>query len=213
MSDQHWQGPMRWNRDAERFGTRYQVFCASMADVFEERAPEGQLDRLWRLVRQTPFLDWQLLTKRPHRIAESLPPDWGYGYSNVWLGTSIEDERVLERAEQLAAVPASVRFLSVEPLIGPISQLPLGGIDWVIVGGESGAGARPLKKEWVIDIRRQCGEAHVAFFFKQWGGPNKKKMGRELEGSYYNEMPRRRAVVAPVSSFVRRELVVLNGLR
>jgi len=213
MSDQHWQGPLRWNREAERLGTRYQVFCASMADVFEEHAPEGQLERLWSLIRQTPSLDWQLLTKRPHRIAESLPNDWGSGYSNVWLGTSIEDERVLERVEHLAGVPALVRFLSVEPLIGPIRHLPLGGMDWVIVGGESGARARPLKKEWVIDIRRQCGEAHVAFFFKQWGGPNKKKMGRELEGSYYNEMPRRRVAVTPVPNFIRRELVVLNGVR
>jgi protein gp37 len=211
MSDQHWQGPLRWNAEAERLGTRYQVFCASMADVFEERAPEGQLERLWQLIRQTPCLDWQLLTKRPHRIAMSLPQDWGRGYSNVWLGTSIEDNRVLERIEHLAAVPALVRFLSVEPLIGPISHLPLTGIDWVIVGGESGAGARPMQREWVVDIRRQCAESHVAFFFKQWGGYNKKKMGRELEGHYYDEMPRRRPIVTPPAIIVRRELTILNG--
>jgi len=213
MSDQHWQGPVRWNAEAERLGVRYQVFCASMADVFEERAPEGQLDRLWALIRQTPFLDWQLLTKRPQRIAQSLPQDWGAGYSNVWLGTSIEDERVIERVQCLASVPALVRFLSVEPLIGPINDLPLTGIDWVIVGGESGAGARPMREEWVTNIRLQCVEARVAFFFKQWGGQNKKKAGRELEGQYYDEMPRKRLVAVSPQSVAHRELAVLSGSR
>ena len=189
MSDEHWQAPVKWNAEAERLGTRYRVFCASMADVFEERAPEGQLDRLWKLIRCTPFLDWQLLTKRPHRIMESLPSDWDCGYANVWLGTSIEDERVLDRVKHLASVPALVRFLSVEPLIGPIRSLPLVGIDWVIVGGEFGIGARPMKQEWVLDLLQQCQRSHIAFFFKQWGGTNKKKAGRELEGQFYDEMP------------------------
>ena len=211
MSDQHWQGPLRWNSEAERLGTRYQVFCASMADVFEERAPEGQLDRLWQLIRQTPSLDWQLLTKRPHRIIESLPDDWGHGYNNVWLGTSIEDDRVLGRIEDLTNVPALVHFLSVEPLIGPISYLPLMGIDWVIVGGESGVGARPMKKEWVLDIRKRCEAAHIPFFFKQWGGPNKRKMGRELDGNYYNEMPSKRIIVKSPHNNARRELIVISG--
>jgi protein gp37 len=163
-----------------------------MADVFEEQAPPGQLARLWDLIRLTPNLDWQLLTKRSHRIAESLPPDWGSGYSNVWLGTSVEDQRVINRVRELSAVPAVVRFLSVEPLLGPIRRLPLKGIDWIIVGGESGPNARPMEAEWVFDIRRQCRTAGVAFFFKQWGGVNKKKSGRTLSGRIYNEMPKPR---------------------
>jgi protein gp37 len=163
-----------------------------MADVFEEQAPAGQLARLWKLIRLTPNLDWQLLTKRPHRIAESLPPDWANGYSNVWLGTSVEDHRVIDRVRQLSAVAAVVRFLSVEPLLGPIRRLPLKGIDWIIVGGESGPHSRPIEAEWVVDIRRQCRAAGVAFFFKQWGGVNKKKAGRILSGRIYNEMPKPR---------------------
>lgn len=213
MGAQHWQGPLRWNAEAERHGSRHQVFCASMADVFEEHAPDGQLDRLWALIRQTPFLDWQLLTKRPQRIAGSLPGDWGAGYNNVWLGTSVEDERVLERVQHLVAVPAPVHFLSVEPLIGPIRELPLRGVDWVIVGGESGTGARPMREEWVTDIRIQCAEAGVAFFFKQWGGQNKKKAGRELEGQYYDEMPKRHFTVTPLQPVAHRELTVFSGSR
>jgi protein gp37 len=163
-----------------------------MADVFEEHAPTGQLERLWELIKATPNLDWQLLTKRPHRITESLPRDWGSGYANVWLGTSVEDSRVTARICELTAVPAVVRFLSLEPLLGPIPNLPLKGIDWVIVGGESGPHARPIRQEWVYDIRRQCRATGVAFFFKQWGGTNKKKTGRILSGRLYNEMPRPR---------------------
>jgi protein gp37 len=192
MSDAHWQAPLGWDADAKRTGRRARVFCASMADVFEEQAPPGQLVRLWDLIRLTPSLDWQLLTKRPHRITESLPPDWGSGYSNVWLGTSVEDQRVINRVRELSAVPAVVRFLSVEPLLGPIRRLPLKGIDWIIVGGESGPNARPIEAEWVLDIRRQCRTAGVPFFFKQWGGVNKKKSGRTLSGRIYNEMPKPR---------------------
>jgi protein gp37 len=190
MSDNHWQNPIKWNAEAIQLGVRYRVFCASMADVFEEQAPEGQLERLWELIRQTPNLDWQLLTKRPQRIAENLPSDWGQGYTNVWLGTSVEDERVLERIEHLIAVPAMVHFLSLEPLLGPLPNLPLENIDWVIAGGESGHGARSMEKQWVIEIRRQCRAFGVAFFFKQWGGINKKAAGRELQGRFYNEMPK-----------------------
>jgi protein gp37 len=160
-----------------------------MADVFEEDAPVSQVNRLWQIIRQTPMLDWQLLTKRPQRIVASLPDDWGHGYRNVWLGTSVEDERVIERIGHLTAVPAVVHFLSLEPLIGPLSNLPLGNIQWVIVGGESGPRARPINEEWVLDIRRQCRAATVPFFFKQWGGANKARNGRALQGRVYDEMP------------------------
>lgn len=189
LSDDHWQTPLHWNIEAGKKGVRYRVFCASMADVFEERAPEGQLDRLWTMIRNTPNLDWQLLTKRPQRISQCLPDDWNLGYPNVWLGTSVEDERVLNRIEHLVEVPALVHFLSVEPLIGPITNLPLCDIEWVIVGGESGAGARPMNVEWVSNILQQCKGAKVPFFFKQWGGVNKKKTGRLLNGRHYDEMP------------------------
>lgn len=189
LSDNHWRGPIQWNKNAEKAGKRAQVFCASMADVFDEEAPAGQLDRLWDLIRNTPALDWQLLTKRPHRIEQSLPGDWGSGYPNVWLGTSVEDDRVLYRISHLVSVPAAVRFLSIEPLIGPLPRIPLTGIDWAIVGGESGPGSRPIEREWVLDIQKQCADNAVAFFFKQWGGANKKKSGRSLDGKTYNDMP------------------------
>jgi protein gp37 len=108
-----------------------------MADVFDPNAPEGEREKLWDLIRQTPHRDWQLLTKRPHLIKGYLPPDWNCGYSNVWPGTSVEDERVIDRVSTLAAIPAAVHFLSCEPLIGPLDNLPLENMQWVIVGGES----------------------------------------------------------------------------
>ena len=190
MSDSYWEQPTKWNRVAEETGERPRVFCASMADVFDEEAPDGQRERLWHIIRQTPMLDWQLLTKRPHLMEEYLPDDWGtFGYPNVWLGTSVEDQRVLARIEHLIRVPAVVHFLSVEPLIGPIPNLQLEGVNWVIVGGESGPGARPIEPEWVDDIKNQCDSHHVAFFFKQWGGVNKKATGREINGQTYNAFP------------------------
>jgi protein gp37 len=189
LSDHHWAAPVLWDQAAAETGVRSRVFCASMADVFDERAPKEEFRRLWSLIRRTPNLDWQILTKRTHRILENLPSDWGDGYQNVWLGTSVEDERVVQRIRQLAPIPATVHFLSLEPLIGPLPNLPLRGIEWVIVGGESGSGARPMQAEWVLDIQEQCRRAEVAFFFKQWGGTNKKKAGRTLNGREYDELP------------------------
>jgi protein gp37 len=190
LSDTHWQSPLKWEADAKARSTRYRVFCASMADVFEENAPEREVRRLWDIIRHTPHLDWQLLTKRPHRIAENLPDDWGDGYSNVWLGTSVEDQRVLERIAHLTAIPAVVHFLSLEPLLGPLPNLPLQDIEWVIVGGESGPHARFMDRAWVLEIHQQCRAAGAAFFFKQWGGINKKATGRLLEGRTYDELPK-----------------------
>jgi len=210
MSENHWLEPAKWDAEAARLGVRYRVFCASMADVFEDDAPVGQLARLWSVIRETPNLDWQLLTKRPHLIEDKLPADWGDGYANVWLGASVEDDRVLERIEHLAAVPAVVHFLSVEPLIGPIDELPLGNIQWVIVGGESGPKARPLSEEWVRSIHRQCCAAHVPFFFKQWGGVNKKKAGRTLDGLTYDEMPVERNTVDVAASSACQLAVIFD---
>ena len=190
FGENHWREPLRWNRKAEENGERLRVFCASMADVFDPEAPAEERERLWELIRQTPHLDWQILTKRPHLIAENLPFDWEDGYPNVWLGTSVEDVRVIDRIESLTQVPAIVHFLSLEPLIGPLANLPLKCIEWAIVGGESGPGARPMKSEWVEEIRLQCETANVPFFFKQWGGVRKKQAGRELNGRFYDETPR-----------------------
>jgi protein gp37 len=160
-----------------------------MADVFDEEAPVGEREKLWRVIAQTPQLDWQILTKRPQLIAQSLPQDWEDGYPNVWLGTSVEDERVVHRVYDLVTVPAAVHFLSVEPLIGPIGVLPLEDIEWVIVGGESGPKSRPMKEEWVESIYSQCRIAEVPFFFKQWGGVRKHQTGRTLHSRTYDEMP------------------------
>lgn len=179
MSAGYWEEPLKWNQEAERTGLRARVFCASMADVFEENAPEGQLIRLWALIKRTPHLNWLLLTKRPERIQRSLPEEWGEGWDNVWLGTSVEDIRVVDRVATLARVPAKIHFLSLEPLIGPLPNLPLNGIDWAIVGGESGGRPRPMDLDWVRDIREQCAERDVAFFFKQLGT----QLARELRCS------------------------------
>jgi protein gp37 len=135
---------------------------------------------------------FQVLTKRGDRLeelAKRLPwPD------NVWMGVSVEDERVVERIDHLRRTPAKVKFLSCEPLIGPLDDLDLGGIDWVIVGGESGRGSRPMEKEWVKSILRQCRDARVKFFFKQWGGVRKDMTGRLLNGRTYDEMPQRKII-------------------
>jgi protein gp37 len=197
FGDEHWQQPLRWERRAVASGRRLRVFCASMADVFEAGAPASQRERLWHTIEATPHLDWQILTKRPEAITDHLPREWiASPRANVWLGTSVEDQTRASRAETLASVPAKVRFLSVEPLIGPVPELPLAGIDWVIVGGESGPRSRPMDSSWVLDIYAQCRAAHVPFFFKQWGGRDKKAAGRKLRGRTHDAMPRVSAVAA-----------------
>lgn len=171
FGDKHWAEPLRWNGIADTTGERARVFCASMADVFEDRRDlDRWRDRLWRLIEATPNLDWLLLTKRTARV-RSLAP-WGDDWpSNVWLGTTVEDqERADERLPELAAIPAAVRFISAEPLLGPVD---LGAwasaIDWVITGGESGPKARPSSPSWFLALMNQCMAADIAFHFKQWG--------------------------------------------
>ena len=190
----YWRQPLQWNAEAAQLKHRPRVFCASLSDVFDEEVPSAWRDDLWDLIKKTPHLDWLLLTKRPdfmlvetQRLA--LP-------SNVWLGLSVEDQRnAEERIPKLLAADASVRFLSAEPLLGPlnlsrwISNESPSGIHWVIAGGESGAKARPMAEEWVQDIRSVCEAADVAFLFKQWGGSNKKSAGRTLNGRTYDEFP------------------------
>lgn len=230
FSENHWKQPISWNREAEVRGERRRVFCASMADVFEDRRDlDAWRDRLWDLVAKTPWLDWLLLTKRPEH-ASGMTPWHGQWPDNVWVGTTVESQEWADkRVPVLARIPAVVRFLSCEPMLGPISLcrwLPNGGevkgsseqaIHWVIAGGESGRGARPMHPAWVRDLRDQCVMAGVAFHFKQWGNwrpldaanqiasqrielehsgtrtifvnMGKKKAGRDLDGMFWDELP------------------------
>jgi protein gp37 len=182
------------------------VFVNSMSDLFHEDVPLEYIKKVFKVMNETPRHTYQVLTKRSERleqIAEEL--DWA---PNIWMGVSVENESVVDRVTALKKTPAHIKFLSVEPLLGPLPTLDLtGGIDWVIVGGESGHGARPLKKEWVMDVRKKCKEASVHFFFKQWGDarfnanqddptisakhPQHAKGGCQLNGRVYRGMPER----------------------
>jgi protein gp37 len=172
--------PLKWK-------TPRTVFVNSMSDLFHEKVPLAFIKRVFGVMQKSPQHTFQVLTKRSRRLSEvshDLP--WP---SNVWMGVSVEDERVVNRVRDLQRVPAATRFLSCEPLIGRLSNLPLEGIHWVIVGGESGPGARSMDSEWVDEILNQCKANRVLFFFKQWGGVNKKRSGRQLHGRTYDEMP------------------------
>jgi protein gp37 len=163
------------------------IFVNSMSDLFHEDVPIDFIKQVFNTMQACPQHVFQVLTKRSNRLRElanHLP--WP---ANVWMGVSVEDERVAHRIDDLREVPAAIRFLSCEPLIGPLPNLDLHGIDWVIVGGESGPGARPMWPEWVRCIRDRCEAAQVAFFFKQWGGVRKHATGRELDGRVYNGYP------------------------
>jgi protein gp37 len=163
------------------------VFVNSMSDLFHDGVPLAYIQRVFATMRDCPHHTFQVLTKRSERLARLAPElPWP---RNIWMGVSVEDARVLHRVADLQSVPAAVRFLSLEPLIGPLDELPLKGIHWVIVGGESGPKARPLQKDWVTSIFRQCRAARVPFFFKQWGGVRKDLTGRALNGRIYDEMP------------------------
>jgi protein gp37 len=163
--------PLQWNREAEAASNRPRVFAASLSDVFEDRADliDWRAD-LFQLIRKTPNLDWLLLTKRAECIEKMLPKDWGNGYKNVWLGTSVEDIRVTKRIDHLRKIPAVVRFVSYEPAIGPLGDIDLDGIDWLICGGESGRNHRPMDVGWARSIRDQCLRQNVTFFYKQAAG-------------------------------------------
>lgn len=172
--------PDRWT------GSR-RVFVNSMSDLFHKDVPLEFITRAFRSIARNPQHEFQILTKRAGRVAQLASSlDWP---PNLWLGTSVEHERTTSRIDQLRRVPAAVRFLSLEPLLGPLDDLDLAGIHWVIVGGESGPGARPMDPAWVESILAQCRQASVPFFFKQWGGVRKKKAGRSLNGRTYDEFP------------------------
>ena len=174
--------PLKWRKPRT-------IFVNSMSDLFHDAVPDAYVNDVFRVMERVHWHVFQVLTKRADRLAEMAASlVWP---SNVWMGVSVESQDYVWRADRLRDIPAAVRFLSVEPLLGRIDSLDLAGINWVIVGGESGPGARPMRPEWVRDIRELCQSADVPFFFKQWGGVQKKKHGRTLDGHTYDEMPDR----------------------
>lgn len=164
------------------------IFVNSMSDLFHKDVPEAYIHRVFEVMRLAHWHQFQVLTKRAERL-EQLSPSLTWA-PNIWMGVSVETEKYTPRIDNLRGTGAHVKFLSLEPLLGPLTKLNLKGIDWVIAGGESGPGARPMDEKWVIQIRDQCKTANVPFFFKQWGGVNKKKAGRLLENRTYDEMPK-----------------------
>jgi protein gp37 len=186
---EHWNEPLKWNRQAARDSRNALVFCSSMCDVFEDHPTViAELAKLWPLIRVTPNLTWQLLTKRPHRIVRSLPDDWGDGYSNVWLGTTIESNEFAPRAKMLVAAPAKCHFVSYEPACGPLDAMPLHHIEWVIFGGESGRGFRQHNPQWARDMMNRCRQEGVAYFYKQ-GSSLKAGADSLLDGVECKEFP------------------------
>jgi protein gp37 len=193
VKTQKWREPHKWERAAAAEQRRALVFTCSWSDWFHETADQWR-DEAWAVIRACPHLHFQILTKRHERIVEHLPADWGpHGYPNVWLGVSIENDRYVHRADTLRQVPAVVRFISAEPLLGPLPQLNLLHIDWLIVGGESGPGYRPMNIDWVRQLRTQAKAAKTAFFFKQSAAP-RTEMGIRLDGQIVREYPTPRRV-------------------
>jgi protein gp37 len=198
FGEAHWREPLSWNAEAAQQGHRRNVFCASMADVFEDHPDVGpSRERLWRLIEQTPWLNWLLLTKRPELIGRFAPWTANTWPDNVWLGTSIGlQQHAAPRLDALLSHLAVVRFVSCEPLLGPLDLTPwLSSLQWIIVGGESGAGARPMWPAWARSLREQCQATSVPFFFKQWGGRTHTAGGRLLDGRTWDEMPPERPVL------------------
>jgi protein gp37 len=172
--------PLKWKRPRR-------IFVNSMSDLFHNDVPFDFILDVFKTMEKASWHTFQILTKRSDRLAQIAPYlPWP---KNVWQGVSVENEQVTYRIDDLRKVPSHVRFLSIEPLLGPLDNLNLNGIHWVIVGGESGPGARPMKEEWVRSLLAQCHQQHVAFFFKQWGGVQKHRTGRLLDGRTYDEYP------------------------
>lgn len=172
--------PLHWKKSKV-------IFVNSMSDLFHHEIPIDYLRKIFETMVRADWHIFQILTKRSERLA--VVGKQLYWPENVWMGVSVESDEYKYRIKHLASIQCSVRFLSLEPLLGPISELPLTGIDWVIVGGESGPGARPMNPKWVRDIRDRCTKANVPFFFKQWGGVRKSRLGRILDGRTWDEMP------------------------
>ena len=179
--------PLRWKKPR-------MVFVNSMSDLFHRDVPVEFIKRVFSIMNQAKQHTYQVLTKRSARLLEvSSQLEWS---DHIWMGVRVEDEAALPRVDDLVATSANVKWLSIEPLLGPLHSLQLEGIDWVVVGGESGPGARAMKSDWVREIRDRCLECSVPFFFKQWGGVNKKKAGRELDGRTWDQYPVERDALA-----------------
>jgi protein gp37 len=174
--------PYKWRKPRK-------VFVNSMSDLFHPSVPTEFIARVWSVMLETPQHTYQVLTKRPDRMRQILSTPTFGSAPNIWIGTSVENSAVLDRIHELQAIPDFIRFISFEPLIGPVGAVDLTDIDWAIVGGESGPRAREMKLEWVQQIEDRCRAYGTAFFFKQWGGKNKKATGRMLNGRTFDEMP------------------------
>jgi protein gp37 len=176
--------------------TPRKIFVNSMSDLFHKDVPLSFIRKVFKVMNKANWHNYQILTKRPERALElDKKLEWG---NHIWLGATVEHKDYIDRIRLLKKTSAQIKFLSLEPLLSPLLNLDLRGINWVIVGGESGIGARPLKKEWVVDIKDQCLHNNVPFFFKQWGGLNKKLAGRVLDGQTYTEMPSIQEVIEPM---------------
>ncbi|KXD05191.1 DUF5131 family protein [Pseudomonas aeruginosa] len=195
-----WNGKITEDHDALSIPYRWRkprkIFVNSMSDLFHEKVSDDFILKVWNVMRETPHHNYQILTKRPERMADMLTKYIREVLPNVWLGTSIEEQETAQRVFHLKKTPAQIRFISFEPLIGSVGEIDLSGIDWAIVGGESGSFARPIKEEWIDEIHEQCIEYGTAFFFKQWGTwgkdnirRSKKANGREYRGRTWDEMP------------------------
>jgi protein gp37 len=185
-----WRDPIKWQREAEAAGRFDRVFTCSWSDWFHEDADEWRAEA-WAIVKRCRNLHFQILTKRHERIVDHLPADWPY--PNVWLGVSIENDRHVHRADALRRIPAAVRFISAEPLLGPLPSLNLEGIDWLIIGGESGPGFRPMDHAWARDLKARCDAAGVAVFFKQ-SAAHMTERGIELDGEIVRFYPTPRSL-------------------
>lgn len=186
----NWNLPSRKNKEAIASGKRLRMFMGSMMDWADNRVHEAWREDAFGVIRATPALDWQLLTKRAPNIGKMLPADWGQGYENVWLGVTVENRKQgLPRIDHLRRVPAKVRFLSVEPLLEDLGPIDLTGIHWVIIGGESGPGFRPIQRAWIDGVVAQCRAQGVAVFFKQWGGGKSDAGGCLVDGAEIKEWP------------------------
>ena len=180
LHEQSLEIPLSWRKPQ-------MIFVNSMSDLFHKDVSEDFIQRVFHIMRRAYWHQFQVLTKRADRLEQLSPRiDWP---KNVWMGVSVENRDYTLRIDHLRRTEAQIKFLSLEPLLGPLPNLNLRGIHWVIVGGESGPGARPIKEEWVIDVRNQCLRADVPFFFKQWGGMKKKRSGRLLQGRTWDELP------------------------
>lgn len=180
LHEESLQLPLKWHKPQK-------IFVNSMSDLFHDKVTDDFIKNIFDVMNQASWHQFQILTKRSARLVGLSPVlSWA---ENIWMGVTVENQQCVGRVDHLRRSGAAVKFISIEPLLGPIADLDLTGIDWVIVGGESGPGARSMQKEWVLQIKEMCHSNEVPFFFKQWGGVNKKALGRRLEGRLWNQMP------------------------